>query len=295
MFDFDELEEKYEAKRAPKEPKKATVPKPKAAQAAQAAQAAETKPKAAPRSNGSPAPMNRKIRVLALHGGGSNANIMQFQVMPLRRILGDQAEWVFLNGGRTWKFDEGQQPPEIMKTLAAGMPFYGWYAVETKDKTDRPYQEKLFDPEVDFTYTEVEAGVDRVLAYIKDEGPVDVLVGFSQGCIVSHLMAAVLRERGEAIPWRLSIFFNGMRVRDRRYERLFQTALELPSIMVFGRQDEFYNYGKASQMALYQEPLVLEHDEGHKFPSAGPRAKEIYEEVAKQVYFHCGVAPRNKI
>eukprot|EP00913_Durusdinium_trenchii_P023999 g22538.t1 len=88
-----------------------------------------------------PKPIGRKIKVLALHGGGSNANIMKYQVMPLRRALGDQAEWEFLNGGRSWKFNEGEEPPEVMKALAAGMPFYGWYAVQHNDTSDRPYQD----------------------------------------------------------------------------------------------------------------------------------------------------------
>eukprot|EP00439_Symbiodinium_sp_Y106_P047401 s881_g6.t1 len=184
MFDFDELEVKFEERDTKN---KAT------------ASAAEpvSKPSgyvATP----SPAPPigSRKIRVLALHGGGSNTNIMQYQVMPLRRILGDQAEWDFLNGGRDWTFNDGHGVPDIMKALAAGMPFFGWYGVENDDKTTRTYEEKLFDPSVTFTYKEVDLGVDRVLQRIKEHGPVDVILGFSQGCIVSHLIAGLLRERG---------------------------------------------------------------------------------------------------
>eukprot|EP00435_Cladocopium_sp_Y103_P038661 s1144_g10.t1 len=97
---------------------------------------------------------------------------------------------------------------------------------------------------------------------------------------------------GEEIPWRLSVLFNGMRVRDRSFERLFETPLDLPCVMVFGRQDEFYHYGKTSQIALYKDPVVLEHEEGHKFPSAAPRAKEIYDEVVARIYESCGIAPK---
>lgn len=282
MFDYDDLEVKFEERDT---------------KAKATASAAE------PKSSGyvatpSPAPPigARKIRVLALHGGGSNTNIMQYQVMPLRRILGDQAEWDFLNGGRDWKFNDGHGVPDIMKALAAGMPFFGWYGVENDDKTTRTYEEKLFDPSVTFTYKEVDLGVERVLQRIKEHGPVDVILGFSQGCIVSHLIAGLLRERGQEIPWRLSVLFNGMRVRDRRYEKLFETPLDLPCVMVFGKQDEFYHYGKASQSVLYKDPIVLEHDEGHKFPSAAPKAKEIYDEVVRQIYWRCGLPdPRNKI
>jgi len=285
MFDFDVLEEQFEHR---DEARKAEKLKEEVKSLPAKAVPETTRGYDPPRF----APIQRKIRVLALHGGGSNANIIKYQVMPLRRALGDQAEWEFLNGGRSWKFNEGQKPPEIMQALAAGMPFYGWYAVEHTDQSDRPYQEKLFDPSVEFTYSQVDVGIDRVLHQIKENGPVDILVGFSQGCIVSHLVAAILRQRGEEIPWRLSVLFNGMRVRDRSFERLFETPLDLPCVMVFGRQDEFYHYGKTSQIALYKDPVVLEHEEGHKFPSAAPRAKEIYDEVVARIYESCGIAQK---
>jgi len=236
-----------------------------------------------------PAALGRKMRVLGLHGGGSNTNIMQYQVMPLRRMLGDKAEWDFLNGGRDWKFSNGLAPPDIMKSLAGDLPFKGWYGVVSDDTSDRPYNEKLFDLSVNFTYEEVETGVERVMKHITEHGPFDVVVGFSQGCIVSHLVAGLLREKGEAVPWRLSVFFNGMRVRDNRYRKLFEKPLAVPSVMVFGRKDEFYDYGRRSQEDLYENPLILEHDEGHKFPTQQPRAKEIYEKVKEQILWHCGL------
>mmetsp|Transcript_14772 Transcript_14772/g.40807 ORF Transcript_14772/g.40807 Transcript_14772/m.40807 type:complete len:261 (-) Transcript_14772:135-917(-) len=237
-----------------------------------------------------PPPLGRKLRVLGLHGGGSNTNILGYQVMPLRRMLGDKAEWDFLNGGREWRFNNGMEPPAIMKSLADGMPFKGWYGVKNDDDSDRSYNEKLFDLSVTFTYEEVEEGVERVMKYIQEHGPFDVLLGFSQGCIVSHLIAGILRERGEAVPWRISVLFNGMRVRDNRYQKLFEVPLAVPTVMVFGRQDEFYDYGRKSQEELYKDPLVLEHGEGHKFPTQQPRAKEIYTQVVEQILWHCGVS-----
>jgi len=103
-----------------------------------------------------------------------------------------------------------------------------------------------------------------------------------------HLVCAMLRERGEAVPWRLSLLFCGMPVRDHRFGSLFEEPLRVPSVMVFGKEDEFYDYSKDRQVKLYQDPLVLEHDEGHKFPGKQPRAKEIYDVVVQQILEHCG-------
>merc|ERR1719491_2479750 len=112
---------------------------------------------------------------------------------------------------------------------------------------DRPYEDKLFDLSVSVKYDQVEEGVDRVLAHMKDNGPFDVLMGFSQGCIVAHLIAATLRERGEPVPWRLSVLFCGMKVRDNRYEKLVELPMAVPCLQVYGKADEYYNYGKKSQ------------------------------------------------
>lgn len=263
MFDYDKLDDSHD---------KDTTP-PAAA--------------AAPRVL--PPPLNLRPRILCLHGGGSNGNIMRFQVSPLKQLLGEKVEWHFLEGGRSWEFAAGQEPPAIMKSLAGDMPFRGWYGVVHDDDSDRSYSEKLFDLSVEFTYQEVEAAVDRIVEHMRAMGPFDVVLGFSQGCVMSHLVAATLRDRGEPLPWRLSLLFNGMRVRDERYRRLFEPPLALPCVMVFGRTDEFFEYGRASQLELYEDPVILEHEEGHRFPSRQPRAKEIYQEVARQVLRHCGL------
>merc|ERR1712178_297120 len=107
-----------------------------------------------------------------------------------------------------------------------------------------------------------------------------VLLGFSQGCIIIHLVSALLRSRGKKIPWKLSVLFNGLKVRDNRLAGLFEEKLDQPAVLVFGRQDEFYSYGQ-KQMDMYVDPIALEHGEGHKFPSEAPRAQEIYDELAK--------------
>jgi len=233
-----------------------------------------------------PPPLGRKIRVLGLHGGGANTNIMRVQTMKLKSTLGDVAEWDFLPGGTTWKTIP---PDDMMKAIAKDEPFLGWYHVSNNDNSDRPYNDKLFDLSVEFVYSAVEEGVDRVLKYIETSGPVDVIVGFSQGCIVTHLIQGTLRAKSLQIPWRINVLFNGMRVRDSRYHDLFKEKLPTPTVMVFGKQDEFYDYGRQSQVSMYEDPVILEHDEGHKFPGKQPRAKEIFERVVKEIRWHCGL------
>ena len=57
------------------------------------------------------------------------------------------------------------------------------YGVSEDGDPERKYLDKLFDLSVNFTYEEVDAGVERVLQHVQDHGPFDVVLGFSQGCI----------------------------------------------------------------------------------------------------------------
>ncbi|CAE7562671.1 unnamed protein product [Symbiodinium natans] len=255
MFDYDELEVKFEerdAKTKTKAPASAAEP---AARPSGYAASLDSLGLMPPRIGA------RKIRVLALHGGGSNTNIMEYQVMPLRRILGDQAEWDFLNGGRDWKFNDGHGVPSIMKTLAAGMPFFGWYGVENDDKTTRTYEEKLFDPSVTFTYKEVDTGVDRVLQRIKERGPVDVILGFSQGCIVSHLVAGLLRERGfkeMELPEK-SLHHTHTRTEDRESESKRTRGAALDKFIARGLRNLSLGVTEVLSVTLRSPGLLVAH------------------------------------
>ena len=140
----------------------------------------------------------RPVRVLGLHGGGASAKVMEYQTLAVRKELGERATWEFLDGTRPW---ESEVDP-MLKMMFDGGPFHGWYGVEDDGDPERPYNDRLFDEAVNFTYTEVRKGILRVEDYIRNRGPFDVLVGFSQGTIISTLVTAAALQRGESPSWR---------------------------------------------------------------------------------------------
>ena len=38
----------------------------------------------------------------------------------------------------------------------------------------------------------------------------------------------------------------------------------------------------------YVDPLIFRHEEGHAFPSQPPRARQLYDRVAAEVWRRCG-------
>merc|ERR1711879_349672 len=131
--------------------------------------------------------------------------------------------------------------------------------------------------------------VAHLKRFIAEQGPFDVIVAFSQGCIMLHYLVGHLRKEGvQVLPWKLTVFFEGMHIRDEAYFDLFETHCPHPTVHIFGKKSDYYAYaregwcGSKRVEEYYENPLVLTHEEGHQFPMQQPRAKEIYDRVAAE-------------
>lgn len=188
-------------------------------------------------SGGRPAPAcvssGATMRVLCLHGGGANRQVMEFQTALLRSTLGPGANFDYLEGDRPWK--DADVEPGLRRMFGDG-PYFGWYGVEHDGPTSdagglaglAAYMKVLEDVDnVTFTYSGVELAVAKLEAHIAQNGavvsrsaapqplsfcqhrrlsaafdllylmpgPVDAIVGFSQGAIVATLATALSLER----------------------------------------------------------------------------------------------------
>ena len=65
-------------------------------------------------------------RILCLHGGGANSNVMRYQTRALREAFGGGAVFEYIDGGRAWPED---QVPDLLRRLFKG-PYHGWYGVD---------------------------------------------------------------------------------------------------------------------------------------------------------------------
>lgn len=130
----------------------------------------------------------------------------------------------------------------------------------------------------------------------EQDQPFDVLVCFSQACIFMHMLIGKMRQKSEILPFRCACFFNGMHVRDKKYFNLIEGAPSpLPTIQIFGKDDEYYKYSRdgfgtapKTQEQCYVNPIILEHEQSHQFPTDQPRANEIYAKVTDFIMKWCG-------
>ncbi|CAK9094631.1 unnamed protein product [Durusdinium trenchii] len=237
-----------------------------------------------------------RLQVLVLHGRQSNANLANFQISGLKTAFGKDTDFEFLEGDVTWAYRPGvdlHDADPMSVNLSKGKDFKVWFNHTTDDPRERPDLYKQQDPGVCVSYEGVEGAVDALLQRVTQE-PVDAVVGLFEGCIVVHLAAARLLLDGATLPWPVSVFFGDLPIRDARWASAFDNAkAKHASIHVFGRNDEYYHYGRraAGMMApedYYEAPLVLEHVEGHRLPQLQPEAGALYTRVAREVRNCCG-------
>ncbi|KAF2259790.1 hypothetical protein CC78DRAFT_571633 [Lojkania enalia] len=121
------------------------------------------------------------VRILCLHGMGSNAAIFAQQTAPFRSLLASDHEMVFLEAPNTC-----EPSPEVLGFYPG--PYLCWYDTPTTAK--------------------VAAAHKFVLDYVERRGPFDGVIGFSQGAALaaSILLHHQLKSPSTPPPFSFSVF-----------------------------------------------------------------------------------------
>jgi len=229
------------------------------------------------------------IRILCLHGAGTNQKVMQHQTRALQNRLGKKAEFHFIQGKHRWP--DSKVDPLIVNLFGEG-PYFGWMDAqidqEKNERTDIQWRDALRDENVWITYKYLDEALNTVKEKIESDGPYDVLLGFSQGSIIITLATAYYLGETGSVPWKFNVQFAGFPVRDNGFkEKYMQKRLCHPSLMVLGREDPFYDWALSAQYQ-FEAPLYIEHTENHRIPKDVPTIHRICDEIL----LHC---PRQKL
>ncbi|DBA04974.1 TPA: hypothetical protein N0F65_006976 [Lagenidium giganteum] len=181
--------------------------------------------------------MPRPVRVLCLHGFRTNDKVMMNQTRGLRAALGDRAEFIYLNG----LFEaRGPSDDTIRKHHAEDGPFYEWYDVRPADAHE------VQNPVYGVRYDGLEDAIRWMDEQMQILGPVDVVVGFSQGAVLLTILTMYYWKTQKKLYWKLCVCVGGVRVRDVACEDLFEDGkgldtVPLPSIHIAGQKDPFHS------------------------------------------------------
>jgi len=189
----------------------------------------------------------RPLRLLCLHGKGSNNDITAIQLVSLDVHTCVEADLV--QGGLR---------------SAAYSPLFR----QLSDRQFRAWVEDVVSPEG------LEGAMRRVLEIVKRHGPYDGLYGFSQGAAVVTMLSlpGMARKLGYERSWHFVVCACGVNVGWPLVEWFYDegcapTVVDLPSLHIIGRADPI---GPLSHKLVeaYQAPTVVTHRLGHELPVA---------------------------
>ncbi|ETO62912.1 hypothetical protein F444_19262 [Phytophthora nicotianae P1976] len=242
----------------------------------------------------------RKLRVLCMHGYRTNAKIMEDQTRGLRKALAPHAEFVFLNGPIEAR---GPSDDVIEKLYDDNKPFYEWGSFIERERPHRLDPETQEIEYLDGGWYHDYVDWDTTVKYMDEQlpklGPIDAVVGFSQGAQTMTALTMWYLHHHNKRWWKCCVSVCGPRVRGAALRPLFEhpdgtkKLVPMPSIHIVGKTDKWRS-GCYELVDMYEDQperaardkFVFEHDTGHRFPS-GERHEQLYEDVAQIIRSHC--------
>lgn len=194
----------------------------------------------------------RKLRLLGLHGWRTSAAVLHGQLTRSgwHQQLGDLVEITFVDAPHAAR---GPSSPDV--TLAFGnQPFYEWWDARQAENGDWRFH----------GWSESKAFVEK---FLREHGPFDGFLGFSQGGILASALLAMAQQgtvrRGSVGCWDLSmtrkstcmcsschpqamegippmkvaIVIGSMASRAAEHQSAFKLPVTVPSIHVYGEKD----------------------------------------------------------
>ena len=118
--------------------------------------------------------VRRRLRIGLIHGGTSNAAIFRKQLAKLLEAAGDEFDLQDLQGSML--SDQVRKDERGLSNMALMRKVFGDQAANLHE-----HAITLYDSHGRFYYDRVDEGIANLEAQIRRHGPIDVLLGFSQG------------------------------------------------------------------------------------------------------------------
>ena len=237
-------------------------------------------------------PTPAALKVLLLHGYTQSGPLFSAKSCALHKALQKSFS------PRPVQFTYPTGPHRLKPTDIPGFSPSDPDGADTEDvKAFGWWQRKDTDDGV--IYRGIEQGMATIAQCIKEEGPFEGVIGFSQGAAAATMVASLLEgnERFNAFakaeneggmpypstfktfsgfvqqPLKFAIVYSGFRAPGRRYEPFYEPRIETPVLHFLGQLDSVVEEERSrSLVAACQagEKNVVIHPGGHFLPSQRP-------------------------
>ena len=227
------------------------------------------------------------MKLLCLHGLGTNSKVFQYQLDALRQEL------KFLTAGDvTFHFLEGQFdfPPSVQDQAKFPGPYRSFLNIKPEIITETEDLLRLMP-------RDTETVRKQILGAIEREGPFDLLVGFCEGGTAAAMVLAehALEHPDEPQLVEAALFFTTLRPCDiamthRRTFELYGEIINIPTIHVVGDKDaQCFIQEAADFRALCRQDMVTLM--AHPFKHVVPRGELYARPIAQAIMTSLNQAP----
>ncbi|BDA48958.1 Esterase OVCA2 [Coccomyxa sp. Obi] len=213
-----------------------------------------------------PDAVDRKLRILCLHGYLQNAEVFRGRIGSLRKGLKSRAEFFFVDAPHLAQGEEA----EIRAAGGTGDHPRAWWTWEDLNETKRPSKAAK--------YSGWEASVEALEAALISNHPIDGILGFSQGATAAALFLAGLRNGSLPSAPRFAVLVSGFLPRDPSYADILRHGhVSTPTLFIHGSADELVPLERAHELQeTFAEgaTALLEHPGAHFVPTCTGAVKQ---------------------
>ncbi|KAG1670653.1 Esterase OVCA2 [Nymphon striatum] len=223
-----------------------------------------------------------KYVILCLHGYRQNAKAFKEKTGSFRKILKKYAEFVIVDAPFRINPDDDTETEDTVQR--------GWWFNEPRKFSA-------------ITYCDTSMGMDESIEFVKkvliEEGPIDGIMGFSQGAALAAIISS-LKAKGESARFKrnlklnpnsssdgvfrsyiantfwFTILVSSFKSRCSLHEDLYSPTIFIPSLHVYGEGDEVVHTDMSEEVCYhFDQPTRLIHPGGHYIP-ADSKVKQTY-------------------
>ncbi|KAI1141435.1 serine hydrolase FSH [Hypoxylon sp. FL0543] len=188
------------------------------------------------------------MRIMCLHGNGTNSSVLDLQIAPLKHELEDGHEYEIveaaLNAPRS-------SVPGVESLSSPDHSFYAYY-----DLND---------------LSTLRIALDQLDDYVSTEGPFDAVLGFSAGAVLAATYILDKDRQGSKSPFKCGIFLSSAdTMKEVGYLNLdaYSGLIRIPTAHIWGCKDQVAPTGGEDLARMCDSACryTLVHGEGHEIP-----------------------------
>ncbi|XP_053187712.1 esterase OVCA2 [Scomber japonicus] len=218
------------------------------------------------------------LRVLCIHGYRQNSSSFREKTGALRKLLKKQVELIYMSAPLSVQHVNSEAPDKGNGPgpgPGGDEDHRGWWFSDTQARSFSAQQQ-----------CEESLGLDESVAAVreavKDQGPFDGILGFSQGAAFVAMLCSLQEQKLEPeFCFRFAILVAGFRSACREHQKFYDGPIQIPSLHVFGLEDRVIPDNMSRELLpSFQDPQVLTHPGGHFVPATSAH-RQTYQDFLK--------------